>query len=281
MPVRPDSHPDAPSLKAALDSKRDLLERMPEPEIFRTHRLDAATAAGVVIGSLPRIAQHRDAIAAQFGREGAGFLDDLPIVARATLQANVELTASDAMSDLADMAADVAEEHKLVFTDAEALANRKLLDRSRVETGRPVQGYRTVATSTLVIVSLFREHWSAVRNKTPLTREDLDRVEKKAELLLQRLDEREQGSTRLPAAELRTRAISLLVSTYGEVRRMITYVRWWDEDADTIAPSLWSGRRRGSRNEVVVEPTDPTEPETPVTPIPTPGPMNGDGPFTS
>ncbi|UJR82999.1 hypothetical protein [Sandaracinus amylolyticus] len=198
-------------------------------------------------------------------------------MAYATVQANIELTASDAMSDLAGMAADLGEEHTLVFTDAESLANRKLIERARVEAGRPVQGYRTLVTSTLVIVSLLREHWSAVRGKTPLTVDDLERVEKKAQTMLQRLNEREQGSTRLPAAELRTRAISLLVRTYGEVRRMLTYVRWWDDDADSIAPSLWSGRRRGSRNDVVT----PTEPGTPVTPIPTPGPINGGGPFTS
>ena len=66
--------------------------------------------------------------------------------------------------------------------------------------------------------------------------------------MLQRVNEREQGTSRLPAVQLRNRALSLLVQVYGEVRRMMSYVRWWQQDIDAIAPSLWAGRRsRGPR----------------------------------
>ena len=285
-PVTPSPTPDPLTLKAALDGKRELLTRMTPAEMVPTPGLDASTAAGVVSGCVPRIVEYRDEIAAQFGEQGAAMVDDLPTIAYATMQASIELVAADSASDLRGMHESVLEDHRLLVTDADALANRKLIERSRIDAGRSIQGYRNTVTSTLVLVALFREHWSAVAGRTPLTLADLDRIERNAQQMLQRLNEREQGSTRLPAVELRARALSMLVRTYGEVRRMLTYVRWWQEDVDSIAPSLWAGRRQRSRNEVVTPPgegevVDPSVPVTPVTPdAPLPaGPVNGGGPF--
>ena len=107
--------------------------------------------------------------------------------------------------------------------------------------------------------------------------EDLDKIEARAQAMLELLDEREQGSTRLPAEEMRTRALSRLVRTYGEVRRMLTYVRWWEGDADEIAPSIWTGRRKASTpviEEVVVAPVSPALPV-----LPPPAEPNDGGPL--
>jgi hypothetical protein len=273
--------PDSITFKAALDGKRELLAAIPDSELERTPGLDASLASGIVIGSLPRIAEHRDAIEAQFGEEGVEVLDDLPAVAYAAAQANIELAAADAASDLTAMHAEVLEDHALLLTDAEALVNRKLIDRARVDAGRAVLGYRTVIGSVLVLVALMREHWDQIRAKTPLTREDLDEIEVRAQRMLQRLNEREQGTSRVPASEMRARAISHLIRRYGEVRRMLVYVRWWQEDADVIAPSLWSGRRNRSRAEVV-EPVEALEPAVSTTSpaVPVTAPSNGGAPFT-
>jgi hypothetical protein len=287
-------NPDAPTLRAALDSKRDALTNMAPADVIEAPRLDASLAAGIVIGSLPRIAKHRDEIVAQFGDAGAAVIDDLPVVAYATEQSQIELAAAEDDSDLREMSRDLAEEHQLLVTDADALANRKVIERTRIDAGRSVQGYRTLVNSTLVLVSMFRSSWSSVEGKTPLTAEDLDRIEIKAQRMLKRLHERDQRSTRMPAVDLRARALTMLIRRYAEARRMITYVRWSHEDADEIAPSLYSGRRgrnkRGSEPEIVVggdvdggevEP-GPFAP-TPL-PIPTPDvdvPNNGGAPFTA
>ncbi|UJR83829.1 hypothetical protein [Sandaracinus amylolyticus] len=273
--------PASPTPKEALDRKRELLASVQPSELPSVLGLEPSAAAGIVMGSLPRIAKHRAAIGAQFGEDGLAIIDDLLVVAHAAVQADVELTASDSASDMAEPFAELAQDHKLLLTDCDSLANRKLLDPARVDLGRPLQGYRTVITSTLVLVALLRESWATVRGKTPLTVEDIDRAERRATGLLHRLNAREQGSTRLPAADIRARALGLLVKTYGEARRMLSYVRWWEGDADTIAPSLWSGRRRstGSRGTDTPPAGEDTQPATPIVPIPTPGPI-GDGPFT-
>lgn len=272
------STPDALTFKAALDTLRDALAALTPTEVELNPGLDASAAAGVVIGSLPRIAKHRDALAAQFGAAGAAAVDDLPTIAYATAQSAVELAAADSMSDLSALNAAVLDDHALLLGDCDALANRKLLDRARVDAGRSTQGYRTTVTSTLVLVSLVRESWAAIGAKTPLEPADLDRVEKNAQRMLRCLEEREQGASRMPAAEQRSRALSLLIRRYGELRRMLTYVRWWAEDADSIAPSLWSGRRGKGRNASTDPAADdgdaPDQPELAV-------PVNGTGPFTA
>ena len=266
------------ALNAALDRMRPILAAMSPAAVVQV-ALDPSRAATVVIGSLPRIESYRAALEAQFGPSALAFLDELPIIAYATKQADIELAAADSASDLSDRFATVTEDHRLLLTDAEALANRKLLDRARVDAGRPAQGYRKKIKSTLVLVALLRERWAVVKDKTPLTIEDLEAIETRALARLKLLDEREQGTTRLPTAALRTRALSRLIRTYGEVQRMLTYLRWWERDANQIAPSLWPGRGK-ARTKVVekVVVAAPVVPVLPVLPPPT-DPTEG-GPFT-
>ena len=274
--------PNPISLKAALDRMRPLLESLPPTKVGEAG-IDAARAATVVLGSLPRIEKHRPALEAQFGEHASVHLDELPVIACATRQADIELTAADSASDLSERFAPLTADHQLLLTDADALANRGLLDRGRVDAGRSSQGYRTTVLSTLVLIALLRERWEDVEDVTPLTTGELDACESRAQAMLGLLDEREQGSTRLPAVELRERALNRLIRTYGEVRRMLTYLRWWEDDADAIAPSPWAGRRK-SRKKVVEKPVEKgvapvvISPEPPVLPPPA-DPTDG-GPFT-
>ena len=278
MPNEDQLEPNPISLKAALDRMRPLLERMPPTKIGEAG-IDAARAATVVVGSLPRIEKHRPALEAQFGEHASLHLDELPIIAYATRQADIELTAADSASDLSERFAPLTADHQLLLTDADALANRGLLDRGRVDAGRSSHGYRTTVLSTLVLIALLRERWEDVEDVTPLTTGELDACESRAQAMLELLDEREQGSTRLPAVELRERALKRLIRTYGEVRRMLTYVRWWEDDADAIAPSPWAGRRK-ARKKVVEKVVAPVviSPEPPV--LPPPADPSDSGPFT-
>lgn len=181
---------------------------------------------------------------------------------------------------------ELVEEHQLLVGDLDALANRKLIDRSRIDPGRSILGYRTTVDNTFMLLSLARSLWPTIESRTLLTQADLERIQAKAQTLLARLNQREQRSTRMPARELRARALTLLVRTYDEIRRMLTFVRWSQGDADVIAPSLYARRGRkqgGTDTDVTDEDLEPT-PGTP-TPEPTPivieGPNNGGGPFAS
>ena len=234
---------EAPALKSALDERRPSLLAMSDQDVDRLPKVDASDAAEIVLGSVPQIAHQRPAFVAQFGAEAGTMVDELPVVALATKQADVELTAAASNSDLGRMESDLRDEHTLLMTDAQSLANRKLLDPQRLDAGRGTLSYRQLIHSTLVLVALLREQWSSISDKTPITTADLERAEEKATRMLTTLGERDQGVTRLPAAEMRLRALTDLVRRYDEIRRMVTYLRWHEGDAEEIAPSLYSGRK--------------------------------------
>jgi len=52
----------------------------------------------------------------------------------------------------------------------------------------------------------------------------------------------------------------LVVNTYDEVRRAVHYLRWREGDAEEIAPSLYSGRRRRSKRD---EDSEQDQPQLP------------------
>jgi hypothetical protein len=253
--------------------------RVVVPEDFTVSSLDAATASGIVEGSLPRIVKHRAAVKAEFGEERAAYIDGLQTLVDETQDAHLDVAIADAGGALGALHAEVLQEHTLLLTDAQALVNRKLLTANQVEPCRPIQGHKATASSTLLLVKLFRENWERIAASTPTKVADLDRAEAKALVMRQRLNEREQGSNKIDVVEHRARLLATLVRQYGEVRRMIGYVRYWNDDADSIAPSLWSGRR-GKKRAVGANDGAEDQPTPTPTPTPTPsGPVNGGGPF--
>jgi hypothetical protein len=54
--------------------------------------------------------------------------------------------------------------------------------------------------------------------------------------------QREQSPARIAAAtDIRIRMFTLFFKTYDEIRRGILFLRWHENDADEIAPSIYSG----------------------------------------
>ena len=64
------------------------------------------------------------------------------------------------------------------------------------------------------------------------------RVRVSAEATAQRLStalgDRDIGVNRAPAVELRSRAVRKLIMLYEALRRMMTYLRWYQDDVDDI-----------------------------------------------
>ena len=256
--------------------------RVVVPEGFTVMRLGAAAAAGIAEGALPRILTQRAAVAAEFGEERAAYIDALPRLVNETQDAYLGVTMVEAGGSVATLHAEVSACHALLISDADGLVRRRLLDPNLVEPCRPAQGYLTTVSSTLLTVKLFREQWEQIKERAPTSKEDLDVAESKALELRQRLHEGELGAERIMAMERRTQLLTMLVRQYGEVRRMIGFVRYWNDDADTIAPSLWSGRRGKKRALGANDGADDGEERDQPTPLPTQsGPVNGGGTFIS
>lgn len=275
---------DAVTLKDALDSVRARLEAMDDSKLKVTAGLDPTEAANKVIGNLERIFRFRPAITAQFEEEGTAILDSLEVAALATQQADIELAAAERAADLTAMHETLSRQHRRLLADATPLAERGLLDAATIDRARSTQGYDTTLKNTLVLVALFRGGFPGIEGKTLMTLAELDAIEKHAQAIGVLSGQRNQGTSALTASTLRTRSLSELVRTYGETRRMLNFIRWWEDDLDEIAPSLWAGRtRKSTRGVTDGGPTDSGPIEggnEPPEPVPTPGPPDGPGPFS-
>jgi hypothetical protein len=95
-----------------------------------------------------------------------------------------------------------------------------------------------------------------------------------ADRLISAVGDRAQTPTQIDAADRRQRAFSLFVKAYDQARRAIQYVRWQQGDADSIAPSLYSGR--GNSN-VKRRTEDAQVTPAPVMQVPAPVAVNGSG----
>ncbi len=266
--------------RAALEQHRLSLMAMTEVEIERRTRLDPTAAAITAEGSATRIQAYRGEAAALFGQAAGALFDALPSVACAARQADAEYNAASAATNVPALNETLRGDYRLLMTDAEGFANRKLIDPARLEPARNVQGYQALVSSVLVLVCVLREHWAQLEGYTPLTEADLARVTDDAHRLSAALDARDGNAARASAAELRVRALSKLVHLYDDVLSMMTYLRWKHGDIDVLMPSLWAGRggRKARTNDGGDDPTvDDTDPQSPDSPVP----INGTGPFTA
>jgi hypothetical protein len=135
-----------------------------------------------------------------------------------------------------------------------------------------------VILDILQLVSALRAEWAVIESHTPVTAIELDQAEALANAVVSTLGENEQAtSPSAPPLDLRRRAYTLFVRTYDEVRRLVTYFRWTEGDADEVAPSLFAGRSRRSDVEEIVPVTPVNGSPTNGAPIP-PG-MPGAPPF--
>ena len=138
--------------------------------------------------------------------------------------------------------------------------SRGLIDATRThKVGRYI-GYSNVAFSLVEWAIMLDQCWEDIRDKTPLTRQEIRDAKILGQRLMMVVAHREDPGAVVAAAALRHRqALTLLVRAYEEARRAVLFLRHHQGDADAIAPSLYGGRVR-RRNENA-EPAE--QPEAP------------------
>lgn len=268
----------SPAFTEALDTVREELRRI-AAEDLETITLDLPAAVMATLGTVPKLREHRAAMAARFGEAQAAHVDRLELVARAAGKAHSEHQIAMKGADLEPLSEAVIDARAALLVDAQSLVHRKLMEAGLLGELAGIQGAKNQYSDLLQLVSAFRKSWPAVEAYTPVTVADLVRAEALANQLATAAGIRDQAIAGVsPSAELRRRAYTLLVRTYGEVRRMMTYLRWEHGDLDALVPSLWAGRTRRSASDVQPAPV-PTNGQNGAAPI-APG-MPGHSPFVS
>lgn len=118
----------------------------------------------------------------------------------------------------------------------------------RVAVIRSGSGHLDTAEDLGALVRLFRELDPAIASKTPVGEAMLERAGELSFQIVAAFGRRKVGSdgagqpSRLE--DDRARAFRLMVRTYDQARRALRFLRWAEGDADVLAPSIFSGRRR-------------------------------------
>lgn len=255
----------------ALEELTPLLLAMEPEDILRDAKLDPTAASIIAAATAKKVTPFRAALVRLFGAASGVRIDELGKLARAAQQADIAAAAAAAPSDLSSLHEEVRAQYDLLSADAQGMVHRKLIPAHELDKAKDLVGYEATVRSTLILVAVLRRYWDTVKDHTPLTEADLDRAQTTAERMLDTKGDRDQGVPQVPANELRLRALSLLIRTYRELFREVQYLRFWEDDADTIVPSLWSGRGRKARTDALDVDVDGSDEPVVTGPITGPG----------
>lgn len=170
-------------------------------------------------------------------------------------------------------------------SDATNLALRGLLNKDAVAGLRNEVGYRNVGYDLMSLIAILRAAQTRIAGRSAILPEELDSAELVANELLELAAQREARSVVDPhVAENRHRALTLMVRTYDQARRAVTFIRWDRGDMEKYTPALYGSkgvRRREDGTELGPNlsttpgtPTAPTGGATPATPT-VPGGQGG------
>ena len=238
------------SIKSATStSSTEVLKRL-RPELLhipttalRPVNLDITAMVVTLLGTLPALRSLRPALVAAVGESYGAHLDNLEAYAQAAGQARADYLIAATPADLASISEEVVAARELLLADVTPLIKRKLILPTELGELRGNVGFRNQLLDLQQLLSLFRKHWDTIAAFTPVKPADLDQAEQLAQRFFDALGVRELGpAATMDLADLSQRAFTMAVDTYDEVRRAVSFLRWKEGDADSLAPSLWAGR---------------------------------------
>jgi hypothetical protein len=256
-PVRPAPTGEAAEAFASLAAE---IKAVTPGEISMIN-FDIPRVVSIVLGAAPEMLKFRAEIVDLLPRHPIEKLDKLKIYALgawyAHLVAMPPARGDDEFKELLAMAQPL---RRSLLVAAEALADRGLLDATRVEEIRSGQGNLDTANDLVALAALFTTSRESIQGKTAVEEEELARASRIGTELIVALGERDKiikAARSSDAADTRARAATLLLGAYSACRQAVAYVRWGLGDADDIAPSPFTGRGGRPRAESGPE-TSPT-----------------------
>ena len=240
--------PDQQKAASAFAQLEPEINAVPESALIRIN-VDISRTVSLVLGAAPGIRSLRSRIVA----ECAGFpieqLDKLENYAFAAWYTHLlAMPASSAMSPVQPLLEEAAPLREDMLVGAESLVHFGFFDAARVAEIRKGSGHVDIASDLVALAAMYDEKWGEVGSKTAVTREVVDRAAAVGAELIVALGARLQpnGEPLLAgaAATRRARAFTLFMNAYNECRRVVSFLRWNEGDAEQIAPSPYMKTRR-------------------------------------
>lgn len=246
---------DRSPINAAFEKRLEEIQSVRDDDLAPLN-LDIRAAIMTVFGALREIAKYEKAIAA------LSWVDQKKIAGleeytMAAIEAQSRwVTAMTPPEDIVVLNEEALVMRDLLRSDARLLAKRGLIAPERLALFKGHIGYKNVGFELIGWANLMRDCWSAIHDRTPTTKAEVQRAKELGERLIYAAGFREQAPVvQTEAAKLRQQAFTLMLNAYDETRRAISFLRWHEGDAEAIAPSLYAGRRRSAA--IVPEETPP------------------------
>lgn len=136
----------------------------------------------------------------------------------------------------------------IALADAVPLVARGLVSAAEIESIKDGQGRDDLSRDNLRLAAIFERVLAMPNAPTAVTKEEIAHLRDRAVALRTALERGEVLSKeQRELSDMRARIYTLFVNDWSQIRRAITFIRWDDGDAETIAPSLFlKGKRAKS-----------------------------------
>lgn len=268
-----------PRAEAAFLKLRPKYVALPSAQVM-TLNLDVTPAIATLTAASSRSLELRPALA-QLYEYNLAAVDELPdaILGLEYTHAEVMIRMHPS-DDLEDLNREAIQTRDRFLHDQANLAKGGVIDPCLLGQFTGTTGYKAVVTDIRTSVAVYRAIGAAAEGKSCCSPEDIARAELVIRAMERRIGERNLGGKSAREwIDMRARAFTLAINDYAEVRRGVNYLRWYHEDADSYAPSLYKGRIKKRRTSKTAP--EKSEPEQPAETNPaTPRPVIGaNGPF--
>jgi hypothetical protein len=242
---------DVPRFRRAYEQLLDEIRRV-QPDDYIVINIDVPTAITTVMGVLPFLQSLRPRIAEEMPRFDIARFDKLEGYTLALGHAHaLYLAASQPTESLEAIGETASDLREVLFADARALAQRRMIDGERLKELKGVKGYKQLAFDLFTLAALMREAWATISGRTAIELKDLHEAEMLADRILTGVGQREQSAAvTAEAAENRQRAFTLFINAYDHARRAISFMHWDTQDADEVAPSVYTTGRAARRKQL-------------------------------
>jgi hypothetical protein len=223
-----------------------------DPNNLTPYNVDILSATSTAIGVAPQLSEYRDR-AAKLPDFDIRCFDGLVDFAKAAWYLHVTNLPPVEPPDAAQVQQEMTALRAKLLMWAQPLAASGKFSQAAVDAIRQGSGMKDAASDLVSLVTLYRSVWDQVRTMCGVTEQDLLRaaVIGPAVFSMVSRSENAPGPSLTDVALKVRQAWSLLDRAYQQCRRAVTWFRFLEGDADTIAPSL---RRNAGRRAAADKP---------------------------
>lgn len=247
---------DLEDAQKAYERVKAELEALTADELSMMN-VDLVSATSIALGVSERIVAHRERMAALPEFEVRN-VDRLVDYAKAAWFVYVTNLPAPEPAEGAQLLSEVVELRAKLLMWATPLVGAGKFDAGAIARIKEGSGNKDAAGDLVALVGLYRARWEDVKTICAVTEQDLTRGAEIGPAVFAMISRREFQAAGLTDGSLRVRrAWTLLDRAYNQCRRALGFLRFEEEDADTLAPSLRRNQGPSTRTQTSRPPTAP------------------------